>query len=54
MIALGIDIEAADRFYIMFLATGPDAKSVNKAVFAARDNVKLFGELPFPPTADSR
>lgn len=54
VIALGIDIEAADRFYIMFLATGPDGESVNKALSAARDNVTLFGELPFPPTADSR
>ena len=31
----------------MFLAVGPDIESVEEAVFAARDDVTLYGEVMF-------
>ena len=37
--------------YTMFLAVGPDIESAEKAVFAARDDVTLDGDLMFPPAA---
>ncbi len=36
--------------YTMFLAVGPDIESAEKAVFAARDDVTLYGEIMFPDT----
>ena len=46
-IAIGVELQPADRFYTMFSAVGPDLETVEDAVYAARDNVTLDGELMF-------
>ena len=46
-IAMGIELQSTDRIYTMFLAVGPDIESAEKAVFAARNNVTLYGEIMF-------
>ena len=38
-IAMGVELQPADRFYTMFLAVGPDIDSVEDTVYAARDNL---------------
>ena len=46
-IAIGVELQPVDRFYTMFSAVGPDLETVEDAVYAARDNVTLDGELMF-------
>ena len=38
-IAIGVELQPADRFYTMFSAVGPDLETVEDAVYAARDNL---------------
>ena len=45
-IAMGVEIEPADRFFTMFLAVGPDLDTVEDAVYAGRDN--LITDSPSP------
>ena len=46
-IAIGVKLQPADRFYTMFSVVGPDLETVEDAIYAARDNVTLDGELMF-------
>lgn len=49
-IALGVE-SVPGWHYTMFLVVGPDIESAEKAVFGARDDVTLDGDLMFPPAA---
>ena len=40
-IAIGAEIQPADRFYTMFSAVGPDLETVEDAIYAARDNLVI-------------
>lgn len=42
-IALGVEIQPADRFYTMFAAVGPDLETVEEAIYAAREKLVVVG-----------